>query len=453
MITISGLSPNCAYLRLLQISQAHYWNIEPSRNGPYIDLGTVAVELDAGERIFFLEGRGFNPAFAVVEAAWILTGRNDLALPSRFISSFQKYSDDDSTLNGAYGHRLRYYFGFDQLDVAILELSKYPSSRRAVLSLYSPQDLGKKSEDIPCNTQVALRIVAGRLEMTVANRSNDLWLGVPYNWFTFWCIQRFVAHRLGISCGIQRHVSSCLHLYESNRTQAERVVARNTNETISTIEASSVPLDIDGLLYDVDRIVETTFETLTSGQLSSFFRRYQERSAAHAGGDTASGLREHERSILDASLDDWIRERPRAKGTDLLSTPLTSNPDTDTHLQLQRWVSSVSPAEAAHGVRIASARVVPLVHELIAATLPPGATVKFDGDAEQVAAMHVTLELILGCLDPELAQTHFGERLKSTLAVIAREAALPPKRFIPREMEAAQLGRIFEEALSKFEAA
>jgi len=223
--------------------------------------------------------------------------------------------------------------------------------------------------------------------------------------------------------------------------------------SISTIEACSVPLDIDGLLYDVGSIVETAFETLTSSQLTKLFRGYQERSASRSDGHTASGLRENERSILDASLDDWIRERPRAKGTELLTTPLTSNPDTDTHLQLLRWVSSASPAEAAHGVRIASVQVVPLVHELIDATLPPGATVKLDGGAEQLAAMHVTLELILGCLDPELAQTHFGERLRSTVAVIAREAALPPTRLIPREMEAAQLRRIFEEALSKFEAA
>ena len=69
MIVIRGLSPNASYLRLLSLATQQEWPLEASRVGPCRDLGAVTVELDGGERTIFLSGRGWNPAFALVEAA------------------------------------------------------------------------------------------------------------------------------------------------------------------------------------------------------------------------------------------------------------------------------------------------------------------------------------------------------------------------------------------------
>ena len=122
-------------------------------------MGLVAVELDQGERIGFLSGRGFNPVFALIEAAWMISGRNDLQSLQNVIRNFGKFSDDGNTLNGAYGYRLRHEFNVDQIDAAVIELNRTADSRRVVLSIYGAQDVGSNSNDIPCNTQVLLRIV------------------------------------------------------------------------------------------------------------------------------------------------------------------------------------------------------------------------------------------------------------------------------------------------------
>jgi Thymidylate synthase len=149
MIVIRGLSPNASYLRLLSLATQQEWPLEASRVGPCRDLGAVTVELDGGERTIFLSGRGWNPAFALVEAAWVLAGRNDVKSLTKFIANFGQFSDDGQTLHGAYGYRLRHYFGHDQLDAAVAELKANPESRRVVMSLYAPGDLGQHSKTFP----------------------------------------------------------------------------------------------------------------------------------------------------------------------------------------------------------------------------------------------------------------------------------------------------------------
>ena len=83
----------------------------------------------------FLKGRNLNYRFAFVESAWILEGRNDLDILSRYISTYSQYSDDNKTLNGAYGYRLRHYFDQDQIEGAINHLQK----------ILSPDELYYKS--------------------------------------------------------------------------------------------------------------------------------------------------------------------------------------------------------------------------------------------------------------------------------------------------------------------
>lgn len=267
MIVVQGLSPNAAYLRLLKLATQNDWPVEQSRVGPCRDLGAVTVELDNGERTILLAGRRWNPAFAVVEAAWVIAGRNDVKTLEKFIKNFRDYSDDGHTLQGAYGNRLRYFFGRDQIEVAIEELTRNPTSRRVVLSLYGSNDLGLKSKDIPCNTQINLRRVNGQLEMTVFNRSNDLWLGVPYNWFVFRVLQHMIADRLKIPCGIQRHISTCLHLYQDHVEAARRVVAQNQEADLNRKEIALDKLDVNGLLRDVSNIANLSFDLLSSPQL------------------------------------------------------------------------------------------------------------------------------------------------------------------------------------------
>lgn len=444
MIVVRGLSPNAAYLRLLTLGIQNDWPVEQSRVGPCRDLGAVTVELDAGERTIFLAGRGWNPAFALVEAAWVITGRKDVKTLAGFIEGFGRYSDDGQTLHGAYGNRLRHFFGCDQIAYAIEELTKHPSSRRVVLSLYAPTDLHLDSKDIPCNTQVALRIVKKRLEMTVFNRSNDLWLGVPYNWFVFRVLQYLVADRLGIQCGVQRHVSSCLHLYEVNVAAARRVVACNLEADLDREESGLAGLDVRGLLLEATALADLSFESLSSSQLVNFFGRFHSYRSANSNAVEPPAARD----VLTTSLDRWNLERNSMKHN-AMTEKLNYNPETEVGLKIQRWVFVTPVDTVVERLNVVAQNALPILREELRYQLGDGLRVEFEDVAsEHRASLHFVLELIFGTLDPELVRTTMGDHLRERLEAIAAAAGLEPAKLRVREARDDRLIDLFGALLS-----
>ena len=193
---------------------------EASRNGPAIVApGPVVTEyLKPCERVLFNTARNANPFFHLMEALWMLAGRDDLEWPSRFNSRFGKYSDDGISINGAYGYRWRSWFNTDQLWGVIELLRKDPETRRAVLGMWDPSDdLGSTSKDIPCNTQIYFDLRGGALNMTVLCRSNDIiWGAYGANAVHMSVLQEFIAAAVCAPVGVYRQYSHNYHLYPAH---------------------------------------------------------------------------------------------------------------------------------------------------------------------------------------------------------------------------------------------
>ncbi len=191
---------------------------ESSRNGPVIVAPepVLTTYTKPQERVLFWGERDQNCIFTLMESLWMLAGRDDLSFVEYFNSRMRNFSDNGTTLNGAYGHRWRKRFGVDQLVVLIKHLKEDPTSRRAVLTMWGPaqdlQNLGSK--DVCCNTQAYFEIRGGRLNMTVLCRSNDLiWGAYGANAVHFSFLQEFVASALDVPMGEYRQFSHNLHLY------------------------------------------------------------------------------------------------------------------------------------------------------------------------------------------------------------------------------------------------
>ncbi len=204
-----------------------------SRLGPVRDLGPAVFRLGSGNRLAILPAREINPWFALAEASWILCGRQDLAPLQAHISRIRDYSDDGDTLNGAYGFRMRTKYGLDQLGAAIALLRRDPTSRRAVVQLWGVEDLSSSSKDLPCNTAFYLKIRDERLCMSVTNRSNDLYLGLPYDVFVLSVVQNYVASALGLTVGEYVHFSDSLHVYARNERSVLRMAAMTSPERLA----------------------------------------------------------------------------------------------------------------------------------------------------------------------------------------------------------------------------
>lgn len=170
------------------------------------------------ERVLFGEVRDANPFFHLMESLWVLSGSNQVELPRYFLNNISRFSDDGVVFHGAYGHRLRNAFGFDQIDRAIEMLRSKPDTRQVVLSIWHPAlDLGKSTKDMPCNDLIMLDIVDGALNMTVCNRSNDaIWGAYGVNAVQFSVLQEFIAISVGVPVGYYVQQSNNYHVYTDN---------------------------------------------------------------------------------------------------------------------------------------------------------------------------------------------------------------------------------------------
>lgn len=190
---------------------------EQSRNGEVIVAPgpVMTIYREPQERVLFHVARDANPFFHLMEALWMLAGRDDLAWPLQFNSRFSEFSDDGKTIHGAYGRRWRSYFGREQLYAITTELREHPESRRAVLTMWDPgADLSSTSRDIPCNTHAYFDLRGGVLNMTVCCRSNDiLWGAYGANVVHFSILQEYLAYDLRAPIGAYRQFSNNLHLY------------------------------------------------------------------------------------------------------------------------------------------------------------------------------------------------------------------------------------------------
>jgi hypothetical protein len=235
-----------------------------SRLGPVRDLGALTLCLTGrGTSLCVLKARAANPFFALATSIWMIAGRDDVAALLPFAPRIFKYSDDGFILSGAYGARLRRHHHVDQVSIAEEVLRRDPDTRRVVMDMWHPSDLGSASRDVPCNLCCLPRIVGGQLNFTVVSRSSDLYLGLPSDIFAFATLQRFLALRIGVPVGTLMYVANSAHVYSRDHAKVANVCRQNDCEKLArrlahvrTLDCSRfLSLDVGEILSSPGRIV------------------------------------------------------------------------------------------------------------------------------------------------------------------------------------------------------
>lgn len=176
----------------------------------------------------------------------MLGGRDDAAFLTPWNSELPKFVGPDPILRGAYGARLRRWFGIDQLASAYDALHHNKSTRQIVLQIWSanddlPIDEGKpRSGDVPCNICASLKVRGGRLHWLQVMRSNDLVRGLPYNFVQFTTLQEVMAGWLGVGVGEYTHVTDSLHVYNSD---LEDVMHSKREDAVCNADSLAIPKD------------------------------------------------------------------------------------------------------------------------------------------------------------------------------------------------------------------
>ncbi len=166
--------------------------------------------------------RRINPAFAVAEAVWILSG-SDASWIFTFNANLFQFTDN-GVLKGAYGPRIRrWQANLDQLDTVRQLLIRQPETRQAVIQIFDPEIDYQGYRDVACTLNHRFLLRGGRLHMLTTMRSQDIWLGMPYDILTNTLLHELMAGWVGCEIGSYHHRVDSLHLYTRDLGSAKRV--------------------------------------------------------------------------------------------------------------------------------------------------------------------------------------------------------------------------------------
>jgi thymidylate synthase len=179
--------------------------------------------VDMDKPIITIPERKLNHNFMTGEAWWILDGRNDVRSLSKYMGKIKRYSDDGVRFFGAYGPKI-----VDQLSYCIKILVEDRDTRQSCLTIWRQNP--PFSKDIPCTVSLQFFLREDRL-YTVANmRSQDIWLGLPYDAFNFSAISFFMCLSLRdilkqptLKLGELYINAASRHIYETNYQEARKV--------------------------------------------------------------------------------------------------------------------------------------------------------------------------------------------------------------------------------------
>jgi len=197
-------------------------------------------------RLITIPARNWNSTLPYVESLWLASGRNDIEMVAHYVKKMMDFSDDQITMRGGYGPRLRYFNGIaddynngyqyeqripddfnvveiDQFEFVEKSFKKDPLTRQAIITIGDPakdcfQDghILKQTKDFPCTRDIQFIKNNGKLDVIVNMRSNDfVWGAGGVNIFNFTFIQEYFAAILGLEIGEYYHIANNFHYYEN----------------------------------------------------------------------------------------------------------------------------------------------------------------------------------------------------------------------------------------------
>lgn len=206
------------WLRALEYVFRYGTVSKPRGMDVYEVIGYQSV-VDMNCPIIFNPDRKLGYKFMAAEAAWILSGRDDVKSISPFSKEISKFSDNGETFFGAYGPPI-----MDQMKYVIHSILNDRDTRQAVLTIWRQNPA--PSRDIPCTVSLQWLVRRDSLYCVASMRSSDLWLGHPYDVFNFSAISFYILLELNrqllekgeklVTLGPLILTAGSKHIYERN---------------------------------------------------------------------------------------------------------------------------------------------------------------------------------------------------------------------------------------------
>ena len=178
------------------------------------------------------------------ELLWLLSGSTNVSyLQENGVRIWNEWADADGSLGPIYGKQWRAWHTpsgetIDQISAVIEQIKTNPDSRRIIVSAWNPADLPDETRSpqenvlsgqmalAPCHAFFQFYVAKGKLSCQLYQRSNDLFLGAPFNICQYAMLTMMIAHQCGLGVGDYVHTIGDAHLYTNHIEQAQLQLSR-----------------------------------------------------------------------------------------------------------------------------------------------------------------------------------------------------------------------------------
>lgn len=138
--------------------------------------------------------------------------------------------------------------GIDQIAWAVNEIRGNPNSRRLIVSAWNPVDVPRMALP-PCHCFFQFYVSDGRLSCQMYIRSNDLFLGCPFNIAQYALLTMMVAQVCDLELGELVYTIGDAHIYLNHLDQVEEQLSREPY-TLPVMKINPDVKDIFGFKYE-----------------------------------------------------------------------------------------------------------------------------------------------------------------------------------------------------------
>ena len=160
----------------------------------------------------------------------------------------EAFAAEFGELGPVYGKQWRDFFGVDQIAAVLTSLGERPDSRRHIVNAWNVAQIHEMALP-PCHMTYQFYVADERLSCHLYVRSNDLFLGAPFNIAQYALLTHMMAQQCGYEVGDLIYTIGDAHIYLNHLDQVEQQLAR-TPYPSPTLRLKRKPPSLFDYTYD-----------------------------------------------------------------------------------------------------------------------------------------------------------------------------------------------------------
>jgi len=186
------------------------------------------------------------------ELLWFLSGSTNIKyLQKNKVNIWNEWASDKGEVGNMYGVQWRNWdLATDQIQNLIEGIKQNPNSRRHIVTAWNPSDVtGNLCALPPCHVLFQCYVNDDKLSTSLYMRSNDAFLGRPYNIASYAILTHMIANVTGLKAKELVINVGDLHLY-STHVEAVKQQLKNKPYPLPTLNIKRKVQSIDDFVFD-----------------------------------------------------------------------------------------------------------------------------------------------------------------------------------------------------------